>query len=71
MPLLSEVQQAEVEEAAPSLRGLTFEELAANEVPDTNATLIEVIQEVWEGYIAQGSERFLLELVQAAYDARQ
>ena len=70
VPLLSEVQQAEVEEAAPSLRGLTFEELAANEVPDTNATLIEVIQEVWEGTIAQGSERSLLELVQAAYDAR-
>ena len=71
VPLLSEAQQREVEAAAPSLRGLTFEELAANEVPDTNATLIEVIQEVWAGYIAQGSDAMILELVQAAYDERQ
>ena len=71
IPLLSEAQQGEVEAAAPSLRGLTFEELAANEVPDTNATLIEVIQEVWEGYVAQGSEQTVLELVQAAYAERQ
>ncbi len=71
VPLLSDAQQREVDEAAPSLRGLTFEELAANEVPDTNATLIEVIQEVWAGYIAQGSDATILELVQAAYDERQ
>ncbi len=71
VPLLSGEQQSEVEAAAPSLRGLTFEELAANEVPDTNATLIEVIQEVWEGYIAQETEASVLELVEAAYDARQ
>ena len=71
VPLLSKAQQRSVEEAAPSLRGLTFGDLAANEVPDTNATLIEVIQEVWGGYILEDSERSVLELVEAAYAARQ
>ena len=70
IPLLDETQQAAVEAAAPDLRGVTFDELAQFEVPDTNASLVDLIQAVWLTYIAQDSQRPFEEVVTSAFEAR-
>ncbi len=69
--LLDNAQQTAVQDAAPDLRGVTFDELAQFEVPDTNATLVEVIEAVWLEYIAQNSERSFEEIVASAFAARR
>lgn len=56
-PLLPREMQRRIEEEAPDLRGVTAEELAEAEVPDTNARLVDVIDEVWLEYIAGQSAR--------------
>ncbi len=71
LPLLNSTQQAAVEGAAPDLRGVTFNELAQFEVPDTNASLVELIETVWLEYIAQDSGRPFEEIVASAFAAKR
>ncbi len=71
LPLLTPAQQAAVEGAAPDLRGVTFDELAQFEVPDTNASLVEIIEAVWLEYIAQDSQRPFEEIVASAFEANR
>ena len=70
VPLLSDAQRAAVTDAAPDLRGVTFDELARYEVPDTHASLVELIEAVWLTYISQGSDEPFDEIVAAAFAAR-
>lgn len=53
--LLPEEDQAQVEEIAPPLMGITYEELAANEAPDTNSSLVDVIEAVWRRWVEEGA----------------
>ena len=42
-------------EASPGLAGVTQAELDANTAPDTNATLVDVIEATWLEYIERES----------------
>lgn len=68
-PLLPDEQQHRIEEEAPDLRGVTAEELSAAEVPDTNARLVDIIDEVWLEYIAERSTRPFADIVEDAWTA--
>ena len=56
--LLDEALQAEVEAVAPSLMGVTYDELGAVTVPDTNASLVDVIEGTWTEFIERRSGTF-------------
>ena len=49
--LLSPEQQAQIDAVAPSLMGVTYDELGAATVPDTNASLVDVIEGTWVAFI--------------------
>lgn len=68
-PLLPEDMQQQVEEEAPDLRGVTAEELSEAEVPDTNARLVDVIDEVWLEYIAEQSDRSFDAVVEDVWES--
>lgn len=65
---LSETQKATVSKVAPSHFGVTADELANLAVPDTNASLVKVIQEVWVEYIERNSEEPFADIVKTAMD---
>ena len=69
-PLLSSEDQAAVVDAAPSLFGVSNEELAAAEVPDTNSSLVDIIETVWVEYIERQSTDSLADIVDAAFADR-
>ena len=69
--LLSEAQQQAVSEAAPDLRGVTFDELAEVEVPEANASLVDVLETVWLEYIERQSTKPLEQIVTEAIAARR
>ena len=71
VPLLSEEDQSAMTEAAPDLRGVTFEDLSAAQVPEANASLVDVLETVWIDYIERQSQEPLEELVARAVEARQ
>lgn len=56
-----------IEKVAPPHIGVTQSELDANAVPDTNATLVEIINEVWRAHIEGASDKSIEELVTDAY----
>jgi len=56
-------QAAAVENAAPPLYGVTQEELDANVAPDTNASLVDVIEATWLEYIERSSSDPIEEIV--------
>ncbi|WP_221931587.1 ABC transporter substrate-binding protein [Palleronia caenipelagi] len=60
--------RAALESASPGLIALTEEDLEANAVPDTNATLVDVIEAVWLDYIERDSTEGIEALVQRAYE---
>jgi putative spermidine/putrescine transport system substrate-binding protein len=66
--LLSAEEQEAALEAAPDLAGLTFEGLAGATVPDTNASLVSIIETVWTEYIGEHSDKPLVDIVQAAFE---
>lgn len=70
VPLLSAEDQAAVIEAAPNLHGVTFEELGNAAVPDTNSTLVDIIETVWIEYVERQSSDSLTAIVLAAFAAR-
>ena len=67
--LLSDEQQAEATEVAPSLAGITLEELGQATVPDTNATLIDIIETTWVEYIERQSSEPFTDIVSAAFNS--
>jgi putative spermidine/putrescine transport system substrate-binding protein len=71
VPLLDPEVQAQVVEVAPPLHGVTDAELAEASVPDTNASLVEIIETVWLEHIERQSPRSIEELVREAFAARQ
>jgi putative spermidine/putrescine transport system substrate-binding protein len=66
--LLDEGDQAAIEEQAPSLAGVTYEELAQATVPDTNSSLVNVIEATWIEFIERQSGAPFEEIVRAAFD---
>jgi putative spermidine/putrescine transport system substrate-binding protein len=68
--LSSEDQQAALD-IAPSLAGLTFDDLAKATVPDTNSSLVDVIETVWVEYIERQSTTPFEELVAAAFEGQE
>ncbi len=66
-PLLSKEEQIAVSEAAPSLQGVKLAELADAAVPDTNALLIDIIEQVWIEYIERQSSKPLAEIIQGIF----
>ena len=69
-PLLSSAEQQRVNSEAPSLRGVTYEQLSRATAPDTNSSLVDVIETVWIEYIQQNSSDPLATIVQRAFDNR-
>lgn len=65
--LLSEEDQARVDEVAPPLMGVTYEELAANEVPDTNSSLVDVIEAVWRRWVEEGASGSFDDVVEEVF----
>lgn len=68
--LLSPEDQAAATEAAPSLAGLTLDELARATVPDTNASLVDIIETVWIDYIERQSSDSFADIVSSAFANR-
>ena len=59
---------AQIEAAAPSLRGIGYDELAAATVPDTHASLVDVIERTWVDFIERRSGAFE-QVVRRVFDA--
>ncbi len=69
--LLSPEDQQAALDIAPSLAGLTFDDLASATVPDTNASLVDVIETVWVEYIERQSATPFEEIVAAAFEGKE
>ncbi len=59
-----------IEKAAPPHLGVTQEQLDANAAPETNASLLEIINAVWREHIGNASDRSIDDLVSDAYAKR-
>ncbi len=69
---LAPADAARLEAAAPPHFGITPAELDANIAPDTNASLVDVIEAVWLDYIERGSDQpFAAIVARAAAPALQ
>lgn len=55
---------------APAIPGLTLEQLSDNAVPDTNASLVNVIEGVWVEYIERQSSKPLETIINEVWAAR-
>ncbi len=63
---LTASQRSEVERRSPDLRGVRYEDLAANAVPDMHASWVGVIDRVWERWIALASDDEFVDVVARA-----
>lgn len=63
---LSDADAAKLDEASPGLIGVTQAELDANTAPDTNATLVDVIEATWLEYIERDSSDSIESIVENA-----
>ncbi len=63
---LSEADAAKLDAASPGLVGVTQAELDANTAPDTNATLVDVIEATWLEYIERDSSESIASIVETA-----
>ncbi len=70
-PLLNGDQQMTLEQASPELLGVTFSELAERRVPETNASLVDVLETVWLEVIIRGSEEPIEAIIAAALASRE
>lgn len=68
-PLLPDEMRERVEREAPDLRGVSPEQLSRAEVPNVNAGLVDIIDEVWLEYIAEHSRRPFEEIVTDAWSS--
>ena len=53
---LSPAERAAVDAVSPDLRGLSYDELAANAVPDMHVSWVRIVDRLWERWIAQASD---------------
>lgn len=60
---LNDEQVAALDAASPGHIGVTQEELDANTTPDTNATLVDVIEATWLEYIERDSQDSIADIV--------
>ncbi|MBT0956731.1 ABC transporter substrate-binding protein [Alphaproteobacteria bacterium KMM 3653] len=65
---LSEAEVTALTEASPGLIGVSQADLDANTAPDTNATLVDVIEATWLEYIERDSADDLSVIVSRAVD---
>lgn len=65
---LTEAEAQMIADAAPGLVGVTQAELDANAAPDTNATLVDVIEATWLDYIERDSPDPIEVIVARAYE---
>jgi len=63
---LSADDSAKLDAASPGLVGVTQAELDANTAPDTNATLVDVIEATWLEYIERDSDASIEDIVATA-----
>ncbi|MFK7878993.1 ABC transporter substrate-binding protein [Roseobacter sp.] len=63
---LSEADVTKLTEASPGFVGVTQAELDANTAPDTNATLVDVIEATWLEYIERDSTESIAAIVETA-----
>jgi len=63
---LSDEDAAKIDAASPGLIGVTQAELDASTAPDTNATLVDVIEATWLEYIERDSSDSIEAIVEAA-----
>ena len=71
VPLLDEAAQAAIEAASPDLAGVTFEELSEAQVPEANASIVDVLETVWLEAVEQGSDEALEDIIATALEARE
>jgi len=57
-----------IADASPGLVGVTHDELDANATPDTNATLVDVIEATWLEYIERDSTDSIEAIVARSYE---
>lgn len=65
---LSDADAKALDEAAPQHFGVTQADLDANIAPDTNASLVDIIEATWLEYIERGSTEPIEAIVKTAYD---
>ncbi len=70
LPRLSSEQRDAILAASPDLRGVTYDDLARNAIPDMHASWVPLIDRVWERWIAAASPRPFAEVVASALDPR-
>lgn len=69
--LLSAEDQEAATGVAPSLAGVTLEQLGEATVPDTNASLIDIIETTWIEYVERQSSDDFTDIVSAAFANRE
>ncbi len=62
---LSSEQRAAALAASPDLRGVDYDDLSSNAIPDMHASWVPVIDRLWERWIAEGSARPFEALVES------
>lgn len=67
---LSTAERDMAAKAAPPLPGPTLEQLGDNAVPDTNSTLVNVIEGVWLEYIERQSDKPLEQIIREVWTDR-
>jgi putative spermidine/putrescine transport system substrate-binding protein len=67
VPLLATDVQAQFQDSAPDLRGVTAEELSQKAVPNVNAAFVDIIDSIWLEYIGESSQRSFSEIVTAVW----
>lgn len=67
VPLLSDADKELASSQAPSLRGVTNNELGNNAVADTNASLVDIIETVWIELIQKQSSKSFEQIVNDAF----
>lgn len=68
---LSDADAKRLEDAAPEHFGVSQADLDANIAPDTNATLVDLIEATWLEYIERDSELPILEIMRSAANSNR
>jgi putative spermidine/putrescine transport system substrate-binding protein len=69
--LLSAEDQQAASDVAPSLAGVTLDELSKATVPDTNSSLVDIIETTWVEYIERQSSSAFADIAKAAFEGRE
>ena len=70
-PALSAADQARVAEAMPDTMGVSIADVSSNTVPDTNASLVDILEGTWIDYIQRADvERSFEQIVADVFAAK-